>query len=677
MYLLMREWRHSRYAAFFSATVFMFSGYIISVINLLASLGSVVWLPLVILFYERALKRDCIKNSILTGVFLALMMLGGGEPVVLIGTILILIVLGLCSQDNLIPKVKRNGFLKCLALPILVTIGLMSFQLLPFLEFLKHSSRAGMGFTEASMWSLPPYALLDLFIPYLSESDYLYKDYWTRQSWLLVYYMGIFSVICAFISLKFETIRRRKALFYIMALGLVLSFGRYTPLYYLLYKVMPGFSLSRYPIKFFFMVAFSLAILGGRGLDYYRRNISSDLRLRRFLRYLLTVACISSFLYLVLNINFWGLYNSLYNKVLDIFPGLMDKKTNLAQLALVAIYNLKRAIGIFMLLSLCMFLPLKKKIGLKFMLPLLLSISLIDIFTANSHVYQNMDIDEYLEPGASVEFLKKDKGLFRIFNSPTTVRQNIFVPERDYFEGMSALKERMATNRNVSFGVYNAYGYGSLYNRRHENLIGGIIKLDSPDKNNLLDLLNVKYVISPKDFKADGYRVVKKGEKANIYENENVLGRAFLVDKAVVIKDEKVILERLKDKDFHPEKEVILEEDPQPHHHASREAFHESVDVLQYTPNRVIIEANVSVQKFLVLSDSYYPGWKAYVDGIKTKIYRADYILRAVHLEPGKHTIKLIYDPFSFKIDAIIKSLIHALIIILGKSTRDVRNGCR
>ncbi|MFC1508152.1 hypothetical protein ACFL60_00510, partial [Candidatus Omnitrophota bacterium] len=84
---------------------------------------------------------------------------------------------------------------KCLFLALTITLGLTCFQVLPFLEFLKHTSRSAMDFNEASMWSLPPYALLDLFIPYLSESDYLYKDYWTRQSWLLAYYMGVFTLI--------------------------------------------------------------------------------------------------------------------------------------------------------------------------------------------------------------------------------------------------------------------------------------------------------------------------------------------------------------------------------------------------------------------------------------------------------------------------------------------------
>ncbi len=656
----MREWNHSRHAAFFSASVFMFSGYIISVINLLASLASVVWLPLVILFYERAVRGEWVRNSLITGVFLALMLLGG-EPIILYTTVFILLILG--SGQRFRP----------LLLALLVAAGLTAFQILPFLEFLKHTSRHAMDFTEASMWSLPPYALLDLFIPYLSESDYLYKGYWTRQSWLLVYYMGVFTIICAVMSLKFEATKRRKAFFYILALGLLLSFGRYTPLYYFLYRIMPGFELSRYPIKFFFMVAFALTILAGMGLDYFHKGIGSDLKLKEFLKALLALAFIGSFFYLLFNLNFAQIYNFFYRKLLHLVPEFMDKKENLAQIVYVAVYNSKRAIGILMALSIAMFLGFKKKIKLSLLMPVLLSIFLLDIFTANRHVYQNMHVEEFLETGSSVEFLQDDHALYRIFNSPTTLRQNIFVPERDYFEGMQALKERMASNRGVSFGIYDAYGYGSLYNRRHEELIEAIVRKDLPDETNLLNLLNVKYVLSPKVFEAEGYRVVKRGDKANIYANEDFLARAFLAERPVVVKDEEEVLDRLKSKDFEPAKEVILEEDFLFTNHESplsaeavakaEIANNETVDILSYSPNEVIIEAQVSTPRFLVLSDTYYPGWKAYVDGARTKIYRANYIMRAVQLQPGKHIVKFTYDPFSFKIGAIVTL---ATLIALG-----------
>ena len=662
IYILMKEWGYSRYACFLSGTAFMFSGYVISVINLLASLASVTWLPLVILFYERALKKDWAKNSIITGIFMTLMFLGG-EPVILYATFFILVLMA-------------GLRIKPMMLAIAVFIGLASFQILPFLEFLRHTSRRLMDFNEASMWSLPVYALSELFFPYLSESDYIYKDYWTRQSWLLVYYMGIAVVIFAFIALKFDSTKRRRAVFYILASGLVLSFGRYTPMYYLLYNFLPGFKLSRYPIKFFFMAAFSLAVLAGMGMDYYTRHAKTDLRFKKFLKRVLAFGFTLSFFYLIFNLNFYEIGGFLKKMILNAGSDFSPKVDRIGPIVITGLHNIRRGAGLFMFLSVVMFFGIKKRVSMNAAPAFILLIAMVDIFTANKNVYQNMGVQEFLKPGPAIEFLQKDKSLFRIFDSPATLRQNMFVPERDYFEGMSGLKERVVSNRGVSFGIYDAYGYGSLYNERQEEVIDLIIRSKMPDETNLLNLLNVKYVISPKDFKASGYMLVKKTEKVNIYKNENFLPRVFLADKAVIIKDEKKILEKLKGKDFNPVREVILEEvlDSPPEadrsnntarsfapllQYSSKERTKqvsrgESVDILKYEAGEVIIEAETSAPRFLVLSDTYYPGWKVYIDKKPGKIYRADYILRAVYLEPGKHIVKFRYGPFSFKIGFMI-----------------------
>ncbi|MDO8603300.1 MAG: YfhO family protein [Candidatus Omnitrophota bacterium] len=667
-YILMREWGYSGYASFLSAVVFMFSGYIISVINLLASLASVVWLPLVILFYERAVKKDWVKNSIFTGIFMALMFLGG-EPVILYATFFILLLFSGDVLDSAPSALRSNNILRAksrsIVLAVLVFLGLASFQILPFLEFLKHTSRNLMDFSEASMWSMPVYALLELFFPYLSESDYIYKDYWTRQSWLVVYYMGIVTVIFALISLKFDSTKRRKAVFYILALGLVLSFGRYTPVYYFLYNFLPGFRFSRYPIKFFFMAAFSLAILAGMGMDYYKAHAKKDPDFRGFLKWVLALGLIGSFLYLAANLNFYEICGSLKKMILNINSGFASKVDKIDQIVITGLHNIRRGVGLFMLLSVVMFFGIKKRVSMNLVLVFILLIAIIDIFTANRNVYQNMGIKEFLKPGETVEFLQRDKSLFRIFNSPATLKQNMFVPEKGYFEGNQALMERVVSNRGASFGIYDAYGYGSLYNRRQEEIMNIIVMSNSPAQTNLLNLLNVKYVISPKDFNVAGYRMLKKNKKVNIYENENFLQRAFLVEKAVVIKDEKKILERMKSKDFKPSDEVILEEvldsalralleQYSSSERAKQVSREESVNISKYESNYVEIKAESSAPKFLVLSDTYYPGWKVYVDGKADKIYRADYILRAVYLKPGKHIVKFTYDPFSFKIGAII-----------------------
>ena len=60
---------------------------------------------------------------------------------------------------------------------------------------------------------------------------------------------------------------------------------------------------------------------------------------------------------------------------------------------------------------------------------------------------------------------------------------------------------------------------------------------------------------------------------------------------------------------------------------------------------------------FLVLSEKYYPGWKAYVDGKSEKIYKANSIMRAVYLWKGNHTIKFVFDPLAYKVGLWLSSI--------------------
>ncbi len=73
-------------------------------------------------------------------------------------------------------------------------------------------------------------------------------------------------------------------------------------------------------------------------------------------------------------------------------------------------------------------------------------------------------------------------------------------------------------------------------------------------------------------------------------------------------------------------------------------------EIVDYQANSVKIEARMNEEGFLVLSDTYYPGWRVWVNGREEKIYCADYLLRAVHLSPGFHQVRFVFDPLSFKL---------------------------
>ena len=74
-----------------------------------------------------------------------------------------------------------------------------------------------------------------------------------------------------------------------------------------------------------------------------------------------------------------------------------------------------------------------------------------------------------------------------------------------------------------------------------------------------------------------------------------------------------------------------------------------------------------SQPKLLLLTDNYYPGWKAAVDREETEILRANYTFRAVPLTAGGHEVRFYYDPMSFKVGLIISVLSLVALGVLVK----------
>jgi uncharacterized membrane protein YfhO len=66
----------------------------------------------------------------------------------------------------------------------------------------------------------------------------------------------------------------------------------------------------------------------------------------------------------------------------------------------------------------------------------------------------------------------------------------------------------------------------------------------------------------------------------------------------------------------------------------------------------------------LVLSDTFYPGWKAYVDGKKATIYPTDLALRSVFLPAGEHTVEFVFSPGSFKLGSAITIASFAVLLL-------------
>jgi hypothetical protein len=168
-----------------------------------------------------------------------------------------------------------------------------------------------------------------------------------------------------------------------------------------------------------------------------------------------------------------------------------------------------------------------------------------------------------------------------------------------------------------------------------------------------------------KDTTYPGAVRVYEGRDQEVHEKPAVLPRAFVVHRAEVLPSEEAVLERMQSEDWDPERTAILEEQPVPalnRDDLPAQGGSDPAAITLYAPHRVVIEAGSEAGGFLILTDSYYPGWQAYVDGQEARIYRADYLFRAVFLEPGRHTVEFRYRPMSFRIGLAIALAAGAIV---------------
>jgi len=221
---------------------------------------------------------------------------------------------------------------------------------------------------------------------------------------------------------------------------------------------------------------------------------------------------------------------------------------------------------------------------------------------------------------------------------------------------------------NLLYQLHNIWGLDVIRLKRTDDLYHTFIGTPSISATHLIDLFGIKYIVSITPLEGDprfelvyarveGLQGKKedllKEDTIKLYKNRRPFQRAWFVRDFKVL-DSKTILSTMAKKEFDPWKEVLLEETPPsltlPHKGGG--VGGSEVEFISETNNRLQLFVKSTENVLLVLSDTYYPGWKAFVDGKPEKIYQANYAFRAIPLSAGAHRIKFVYDPASFKLGA-------------------------
>lgn len=520
-------------------------------------------------------------------------------------------------------------------------------QLLPTLAHLPLSPRAlGADFEFASSYAWPdPSYLLLLVAPHLYGLGDKSRWFGAFNHWEMAgYYVGVWPVVLALGALWRPRLDR-VVLFGLIAIAVVLAFGKATPLHGLLWKYLPLYGGLRCPTRALVIFVVFTPLLAADGLD------------RWFAAPAVTRAWLHRAAAIVLVLAAGGLVAKL---VLAAPPReSADLARNRALVQLVVTL----CVGTAALLGLAG--PRRWQRPAR----LLVMVNLLDLF-----VVSRLHIDARPSDWAAgtdhfqaVAWLEKNGGSDRF-------APDAYGPFRLHNAGMTY--DLPSAGGYDSVTTWNIVHFLWLLNNRapyphdalkHDLAAGFIKRWDSP----LIDLLNIKWAMT---FGPPGPRWKERfafagkplavhepahDSRLHIYENPNVLPRAFAVTKAIVEPNDAKAARALLRLD--PHKEVLLTSAPPiAPSGVAKDAI--PAKPLLLGRHKLRFEIEVTENAVLVISQTHYPGWRAYVDTEEQPLLRADYALSAVAIGPGKHTVELRFTSRPVQLGLLL-SAIAALLI--------------
>jgi len=606
--------------------------------------------------------------AVASGVSFCCMFLGGGMEIVLLAFASLLF---LCIYPKVLPlrdlgnspNLQRR--LICLGLVLLIFLGLAMVQILPFLELYKQSHRyGGVQLGEATLWSLGPRDLIYFLLPSLYGPTATPDHYWKFQNYLKTIYVG--PVVLGLAGYYFVRQGKRSlALLAAMGLALIFALGGHTPLYPLFHRYFPLFSTLRYPVKFLYLFVFYLCVTAGLGLDVLRNRFTKVRHPPYWCQGLLIV------LVIVVAALFWFVrLNPEQVKTLAQQWGLTFLKP--ANLPLV-LHNFNRMLVVAVLALMVIFFGLRHRLA-RLGGPLLLILLALDLFLGNRGYALKLDAATFHADNNIIQTLRADPDLYRIHVLPDA--RDLLIPVKSYEEAYRNRKKLLGIDLMMEHHLFDVSGYNVPTQNRYENLLSLIHKKPLVSIRPVLDLLNVKYVLTDKAVELEALSWLLDGAgTSKLYQNHHSLPRAFLVKQFQVLNSDLEFARAFHELSFDPRTTILLEEAPTRFLELKNKQtvpnLESAVQMLTYENNRLVLEVETPEAAFLFMSEAHYPGWQAYVDGEKEEILRASYVFRAIPLGPGSHRVEVVFEPMSFKIGLLLSLLtVFSLLIAWGTSTR-------
>ncbi len=661
----------------------------------LSNICTLAWVPLVFLAAENFFRTRKLSRAAGVGVLVGCQILAGHWQYAYYT------VLGLAAYAIgriLIERRPKNG--RRLIIPAgallagAAALGLAAVQILPALELAGDSFRQKPDIGWAAAFSLPPANLATFILPgWLGDSlTSLYRG--ENYFWEMCGYLGFIPLVLATAALLFRRDRFTVLLAVLAGLAILVALGGSTPLFGVIYRVVPGFRFFRGHAKLLFFAAFFLSTLAARGADRLFGRIkiagSANPGNRRRQRRLaaggtaaLPIAGTAALLFSLFASpeppGWWreriedDLLRGRHYEIVP--PGQPDWWERLAaqtppdrdypgyvrrlvgetpfpenswRTLRVGLGRLGLSAAVLGLLGAAiLFVPRRRRWWAAAVC--LLAGGEIALW-AGPYV-TGFDSRVCLWDGEIAAFFAGREDPFRYL---------AFDPA-DYNRGMEkGFDSILGYQADVPRRYLEYLNYSQGLPPEYPQLVP-VVTAYSP----LLDLLNTRYFLIPPGA-ADGpdrFRKVLSVPGGEIRENPAAADRVLVSGRGRVLSSPAEIPAALNRAGYRPEEEVFLEGKPPERFLRKGEAVPGEARITGRGINRVRVEAELEGDGVLLLNDSFAPGWKAYREGEEIPLYRANYLMRAVCLDQGEHQIDFRYRPLSFYLGAAVSL---AALIALG-----------
>ena len=674
-YLLLRRRGISFGPAVFAGMAFMFMPYLITmeVFGHGSQMMTTAYLPLAFWAVDRLFdKRDLLSLG-LAGLLLGLQLQRSHVQI----SYYILMLLGAFWLYSVIQRWRLQQSNQIVpmtlyfagALALAAALGAILY--LPIKEYTPFSIRgaqsvlaqgatdSGVGFAYATEWSFSPGEMMTFLLP--SFFGFGGQTYWGTMPFTdYPNYMGIAVLALAIVAVVW---RRPLAGFLgiVAVVALLISFGKhFSPVYQLLYNLLPYFNKFRVPVMILVLVQFAVVVMAGIAfeaiLDALRSRKREQEAVHRTLsgRLFLVAAGLVAFA-LVISVARGAAAPAMNGLYPDRYAPEVQQQVDALRFRMLLgdVWMLALVLGG----SLCLFaLALRKTIGSSALIGGMCCLSLVDLWVVDYRLNKPQPArsrETYLAADDAAQFLKADTSLFRIF--PV---QQLFGENRWAAQGLQSVGGYHAAKPRAYQDLLDASGLGTEFINKYVRVVTHegrqaleylpVEEIPAQARQRdlwLLDLLNVKYVLSFYLINEPNFALRTQAAfdyhgqavALAIYENLACLPRPFLVGAYEHIPQPREALARLLSGDLNPHHAVILDTPPELAPAADSTA---RATVVSYAMNDIVVQTETRAPQLLVLSDNYYPvGWSAYLDGLPVPSYRANYCFRAVSVPPGAHRI--------------------------------------